>query len=138
MLFLLLKNKGGEILKKIYLYKSSDGEIPFNTFIEKLDSKMKSKIQKGIMCMALHPTFMVEPHIKHFTIEKYSRLYEYRERIKIMVRVIFTITPNGDIILFNGFVKKHERNTMQALDTALKLLNDIDSRENSLVEYIFI
>lgn len=124
-------------MKKIYLYKSSDGEIPFNTFIEKLDGKMQKKIQYGLKCLSIHTTFMVEPHIKHFTIEKYSRLYEYRERIKIMVRVIFTVTPNGDIILLNGFVKKHERNTMQALDTALKLLNDIDSRENSLVEYIF-
>lgn len=123
-------------MKKVYLYQSADGEIPFHTFMEKLDVKMKSKIQKGIQCMAMHPSFMTEPHIKHFTIEKYSRLYEYRERIKIMIRIVFTITPSGDIILLNGFVKKHERNTMQALDTALKLLNDI-SRADSLVEYIF-
>lgn len=123
-------------MKKIYLYKSTDGKIPFNSFIENLDVKMKAKIQKGIMCIAMHPSFMTEPHIKHFTIEKYSRLYEYRERIKIMVRIIFTLDENGDVILLNGFVKKQERNTMQALDTALKLLESIDNESNSLVLYI--
>ncbi len=106
-------------MKKIYIYKSADGSIPFEDFMGKQDKKMQKKLEYGIKCMAMFPDFMTEPHVKHFSIERYNRLYEYRERIKVMVRIIFTFDKNGDIILMYPFIKKQERNTMQALEQSV-------------------
>jgi hypothetical protein len=68
-----------------------------------------------------------EPTVKHFTIEKYSRLYELRAKSKVMVRIVFTILDNNDILLLTPFNKKHKRNTMQALDSSLKLLAQVEN-----------
>lgn len=73
---------------------------------------MQKKVDYGLKCMAMFSDFMTEPHVKHFSIERYNKLYEYRECIKIMVRITFAFDKNGDIILLYPFIKKHDRNTM--------------------------
>lgn len=122
-------------MKKIFMYQSLDGKIPFEEFIKKQDKKLQKKVGDGLKCMALFPEFMKEPHVKHFTIERYNRLHEYRERIKIMVRIIFTYDENGDIILLYPFVKKQERDTMKALEMSVKLFSDIENGNVKLTEY---
>lgn len=122
-------------MKKIYMFRSSDGGVPFEEFIGKQDKKLKKKLENGFKCMLLFPDFMTEPHVKHFTIERYNRLYEYRERIKIMAWVIFTFDQKGDIILLFGFIKKNERDTMNALEQSVKLLAAISENPKRLIEY---
>lgn len=56
-------------MKKIYLVQSANGTVPFEDFVNKLDKKMRKKVDYGLKCMALFPDFMTEPHVKHFSIE---------------------------------------------------------------------
>lgn len=78
-----------------------------------------------------------EPAVKHFTISKYSELYEVRARSKIMIRVTFTILKNGDILFLIPFVKRQPRDTMQALDSSLKLLAQIKNGTGSVSEFVY-
>jgi hypothetical protein len=77
-----------------------------------------------------------EPIVKHFTIARYSGLYELRAKNKIMVRIIFTVMAGGDILLLIPFVKSHKRNTMQALEASLKLLAQINNGTCSVQEML--
>ena len=118
------------------MYQSSGGGVPFQKFMDKQEEKMQKKIEKGFQCMLLLPGFMKQPHIKHFSIERYNRMYEYRERIKVMVRIIFMIDSKGDIILLHAFIKRNERDTMQALDVSMKIQAEIDANSGKLIEYM--
>lgn len=125
-------------MKKIYVYKPPNGEAPFLKFLAASEDKIRSKLDYGLRCMACFPEFFTEPHVKHFSIERYNRLYEYREKIRVLVRVIFTLDENGDIIILYPFVKKHDRNTMQALEASVKILEEIRaSPESTITEYSF-
>ena len=62
-------------------------------------------------------------YVKHFTLERYSSLYELRAKSKTLVRIIFTMTPDGDVLFLTPFVKQHRRDTMQALESSLSLLD---------------
>lgn len=122
-------------MKKIYLYTTPDGSVPFLRFLDVTDEKMRGKLLYALKCLALFPERMTEPQVKHFSIERYKDLYELRERIRILVRIIFTLDKDGNIIILHPFVKKHDRNTMQALESSLRMLNQIDSQTAGLIEY---
>ena len=53
------------------------------------------------------------------------------------MRVIFTLDENGDIILLCPFVKKHDRNTMQALEASVHIMEKIRASPDSIIEYQF-
>ncbi len=109
-------------MRKIKVY-CRPGETPLLVaFLNSLPSRFAEKILWQIMRLADTPvTLMREPHVKRFTIERYHELFELREKSKVLVRIIFTI-QNGDIILLVPFIKKHPRDTMQALESSLKML----------------
>ena len=109
---------------KLYYALSERGPPDLVAFMGPLDAKMKSKLLTQFHALMTQP-LPTEPTVKHFTIEKYSKLYELRARCQIMVRIIFTIRGDGSILFLVPFVKKHARNTMQALDSSLKLLKQI-------------
>lgn len=102
-------------------------------FIEGLEPKLRVKLVTQLALLAGDPT-LGEPHVKHFTIAKYSKLYELRTRSKIMVRIIFAFAGDGGIILLTPFIKRHKRNTMQALDASLKLISQLETGICSLKE----
>lgn len=124
-------------MRKIYLYKPPGEEAPFLKFLAATDQKMQRKLKYGLRCLACFPEYMMEPHVKHFSIERYNKLYEYRERIRILVRVIFTLDEDGNIILLYPFVKKHDRNTMQALEASVSIMEKIRASPDSITEYQF-
>ena len=107
---------------------------PIWPFIDALEPKLRRKLISQLFLLATTPG-LGEPHVKHFTISKYSNLFELRTRSKIMVRIIFTFCQNGDILLLEPFVKRHKRNTMQALDSSLRLLQQLDTGNLSLREF---
>ena len=75
-----------------------------------------------------------EPHIKHFSIEKYKRLYEMRMKFAgTMVRIIF-YENGGEVILLHAFYKKNKRDTEKALEYALKVLNVICNEDGMVSE----
>lgn len=54
----------------------------------------------------------------------------------MLVRVIFTIRPNGEVILLHGFIKRQSRDTMQALEQSLNILARLRERPELAMEYI--
>ena len=100
-----------------------------------MEPKLRARLIQGIGNLAAIPEYRTEPHVKHFSLERYAALYEYRARMRIMVRVIFTLDAEGNIILLHPMVKKRDRNTMQALETSLRMLNQLKQGEASLAEY---
>ena len=122
-------------MKKVFLYISPDGESPFLRFLSVMEPKLRTKLVQGIGNLAAIPEYRTEPHVKHFSLERYAALYEYRARMRIMVRVIFTLDGDRNIILLHPMVKKRDRNTMQALETSLRMLERLKQGEASLVEY---
>ena len=70
-------------MTKIYTFCERDGQSPFLSLFHKLDRKLQQKILKGLRCMVLYPSYRTQPHVKHFTIERYSGLYEYGYKIHL-------------------------------------------------------
>lgn len=120
--------------RKIYIFSADDGKIPFLEFLSGLDKKARKKIDYGLSCLALFPEYWSETHVKHFTIERYTQLWEYREKSKILLRIIFALDRRGNIIILKPFVKRHDRETMQSLDAALSLLSSIPPQ--NYLEYV--
>ena len=61
--------------------------------------------------------------------------FTLRERGKVLVRIIFTIQPNGEILLLHAFIKRQSRDTMQALEQALNVLAQVRDRPELAAEY---
>lgn len=111
--------------KRIYVYRERNGQVPFFFLYEKLDRKLQQKIVQGLRCLVLFPKYRTEPHVKHFTLERYAQLYEYRERIRVLLRVIYTVDTSGNIILLVPFIKKRDRDTQKALELAVQRAEEI-------------
>ena len=110
-----------------------DGQAPLLAFLDALEPKLRQKLYSQFFLL-LKPPLPREPIVKHFTISKYNQLYELRSKSKIMVRIIFTISDNDDILFLTPFVKRHKRNTMTALDSSLKLLAHVGDGTYSVKE----
>lgn len=124
-------------MKKIYIYQPSGKNAPFLEFMDTLDAKVQKKLEYALKSMAIAPGRLSEPQVKHFSIERYSQLYELREKIKVLVRVVFAFDSEGNIILLHPFIKRHKRNTNQALEISLAMLGEINQTPNFLREYEF-
>lgn len=124
-------------VKKIYIYHPIGGTAPLLDFMEALDDKAKKKLVYVLKSIALSPVLLPEPHVKHFSIERYRQLYELRERLRILIRIIFTLDKDGNIILLEPFIKRHKRNTNQALENSLNMLADIRRNPGALQQYDF-
>lgn len=111
-------------MRTIYTYEI-DGESPVVTFFKNTNSKIVNKLKYQLKYIKDEKIVFSEPHIKHFSIEKYRRLYELRIKTAgVMVRVIF-YERNSEIILLHAFYKRDRKDTEKALEVALKILNSI-------------
>jgi len=118
---------------KIFYIVPKERHPPLIDFIDGLEPKLRKKLFSQFLLLMI-PPIPREPLVKHFTIEKYGRLYELRAKGKIMVRIIFTVQDDEHILLLSPFIKKHKRNTMQALDSSLKMLEQINNGTCSVKE----
>lgn len=122
-------------MRAIKVYRRPGERPPLVSFLGGLDARLAEKIVRQIFRLAeIPPDMMKEPHIKHFVIEKYSQLYELREKNKILVRIIYAM-DGGDIILLEPFIKRQKRDTMQALETSLKMLADVRASPAYAVDF---
>lgn len=123
-------------MENIKVYKPPGGVSQVETFIEGLEPKLRDKLVWQIFRLSrTPPAGLKEPHYKHFSIEKYRDLYELREKNHIVIRVIFTVLPNGEVLLLHAFQKRQSRDTMQALERSLKLLSLLREHPEHAVEY---
>lgn len=120
----------------VLICRSPNGTAQPAQFIEELEPKLREKLLRQLIFLPRTPRASLrEPHFKHFSLERYRDLYELREKNKIMVRVIFTLLPNGDILLLHAFVKQRRRDTMQALEQALRVLTEFRAHPEYAAEY---
>lgn len=124
-------------MKGINIYTPPERAAPVARFIDDLEPKLRDKLIRQLIELPNTPRVNLrEPHFKHFTLERYRDLYELRARGKVLVRIIFTIRPNGEILLLHAFIKRQSRDTMQALEQALNVMAQVRDRPKLAVEYI--
>lgn len=103
-------------MDNIKVYQPPGQVSQVEAFIEGLHPKLREKLVWQIFRLSrTPPAGLKEPHYKHFSIEKYRDFYELREKNRIVIRVIFTMLPNGEILLLHAFQKRQPRDTMRAL-----------------------
>ena len=103
-------------MQKIRIYRPPGREPEFDTFLLAQEPRLRRKLCRQLILLQQTPLCeWKEPHYKHFALEKYNRLYELREKSRILVRIIFTIY-DGDILLLVPFVKHQLRDTMRSLE----------------------
>ena len=124
-------------MKGIKVYTPPERAAPVARFIDDLEPKLRDKLIRQLIELPNTPRANLrEPHFKHFTLERYRDLYELRARGKVLVRIIFTILPNGEILLLHAFIKRQSRDTMQALEQALSVMAQVRDRPEMAAEYI--
>ena len=123
-------------MDNIKVYKPPGMDSQVETFIEGLEPKLRDKLVWQIFRLSrTPPAGLKEPRYKHFSIEKYRDFYELREKSRIVIRIIFTMRPNGEVLLLHAFQKRQSRDTMQALERSLKLLSLLREHPEYAVEY---
>lgn len=118
------------------MYKSEGAKGQVDTFIKTSNIKIRKKFDFILRYIADERNQFKEPYVKHFSIEKYKRLYELRLKAAgTMVRIIF-YNIDDNIILLNAFIKRDKRDTEQALEHALKLIEHLDRVAETPVDYL--
>ena len=118
------------------MYKNEGAKGQVDTFIKTSNVKIRKKFDFILRYIADERNQFKEPYVKHFSIEKYKRLYELRLKAAgTMVRIIF-YNIDDNIILLNAFIKRDKRDTEQALEHALKLIEHLDRVAETPVDYL--
>ena len=123
-------------MDNIKVYQPPGEVSQVEAFIEDLHPRLREKLVWQIFRLSrTPPAGLKEPHYKHFSIEKYRGLYELREKNRIVIRIIFTVLPSGEVLLLYAFQKRQSRDTMRALEQSLKLLSLLRDHPERAVEY---
>lgn len=123
-------------MDNIKVYQPPGQVSQVEAFIEGLHPKLREKLVWQIFRLSrTPPAGLKEPHYKHFSIEKYRDFYELREKNRIVIRVIFTMLPSGEVLLLHAFQKRQSRDTMRALEQSLRLLSLLRDHPEHAVEY---
>ena len=118
------------------MYKNEGAKGQVDTFIKTSNIKIRKKFDFILRYIADERNQFKEPYVKHFSIEKYKRLYELRLKAAgTMVRIIF-YNIDENVILLNAFIKRDKRDTEQALEHALKLIEHLDKVAETPVDYL--
>lgn len=111
-------------MRKVFVYEN-DGKCPVETFFRTANKKIQNKFKYHLDYIKDEHNLFAEPHVKHFSIDKYKQLYELRIKAAgSMVRVIFYEHEN-EIVLLYAFYKRDKKDTERALDIGLKFLHSI-------------
>lgn len=123
-------------MDNIKVYQPPGEVSQVEAFIEDLHPRLREKLVWQIFRLSrTPPAGLKEPHYKHFSIEKYRGLYELREKNRIVIRIIFTVLPSGEVLLLYAFQKRQSRDTMRALEQSLKLLSLLRDHPERAVKY---
>lgn len=118
------------------MYKNDGAKGQVDSFIKTSNIKIRKKFDFILRYIADERNQFKEPYVKHFSIEKYKRLYELRLKAAgTMVRIIF-YNIDDNIILLNAFIKRDKRDTEQALEHALKIIEHLDRVAETPVDYL--
>ena len=120
-------------MRKVYVF-ADDRNCFVEAFFQKANKKIKKKFQYQLDYIKDERNVFAEPHVKHFSIEKYRQLYELRIKAAgTMVRVIF-YEHAGEVVLLHAFYKRGKKDTEKALEYALKVLYAISDGNGAVRE----
>ena len=123
-------------MNKVKTYRFPGKSPPVIDFLDGVEPKLREKLIRQIYWLSQTPlSALKEPHYKHFSIERYRSLYELREKGRVLVRIIFTPQPDGNVLLLCAFVKRQKRDTMQALEQSLRILAELQKHPEYAVEF---
>ena len=116
-------------MRKIYAFCGEGSKTSVTSFMQGAHPKIKEKYKFVLGVVADERNQLKEPYVKHFSIERYKRLSELRLKAsKTMIRIIY-YEEDDKIILLHAFIKKDKRDTEQALEYALKVIERIEAEE---------
>lgn len=120
-------------MRKIYAY--FDGtNCPVNEFLKKAEEKIKKKFKFCLEYLEDDKHCFCEPYVRHFSGGRFSRLFEVRVMaLSKMVRVIF-YEYNEEITFLHAFYKKELKDTRNALEVSLKILDNITDKDGAVLE----
>ena len=123
-------------MKGILIYQPPDKTAQLPHFIDGLDPRLREKILLRVYQLSLpQKPELKEPHFKRFSLERYRDLCELRVKSKMLIRIICYLCPNGGVLLLHGFIKRQKRDTMQALEQSLRILDALREYPERAVEY---
>lgn len=123
-------------MKQIYTYCDEDRKAPVLDFLRNSDGKIKKKFMYQLNVLATENKILCEPHVKHFSLERYRQFYEFRIKVaKKVVRIIFC-ERDDNIVLLHAFYKHDKRDTENALEYALKIYNKLEN--DSLLPFQYL
>ena len=97
-------------MRKVYTYFNGN-TCPVCDFIDQTEPKIHKKFLFCLEYIKDEKNSFCELYVRHFSIEKYSKLYELRIKIAgTMVRIIF-YEHDGNIYLLYAFYKKDRKDT---------------------------
>ena len=104
--------------RQIFDYVEPDGSRPVIAFIRQLENKLQQKVWIQLSFLERSQCELQPPLVKSFRQSRHKGLFELRVKLQRMVRIIFLVDTRGRVILLHGFIKKKNRATEQALETA--------------------
>lgn len=120
-------------MRAIKVYCPPGVEPPLYAFIDALDGKLKAKLLWQIFRLRNLPACeLKEPHFKHFSLERYSQMYELREKGKVLIRIVFTV-QNEDVILLTSFIKRQPRDSVS--DMVPQEISELHDEAEEAAEY---
>lgn len=123
-------------MKGILVYQPPGRASQVAAFIEDLEPRLREKIIRQLYRLTLpQKPEMKEPYFKRFSLERYRKLCELRVKSKVLIRIIFCPCPDGDSLLLYAFIKRQKRDTMQALEQSLRILDALREHPERAVEY---
>jgi len=118
-------------LRKIYAY-TKDNRSPVEEFIKATNDKIKEKLIFQLVYIKDESNPFCEPYVKHFSMERYRKMYELRlKAAETMIRIIF-YEHDGEIVFLHAFHKRDRKDTDRGLESALKILESIVDKNGKI------
>ena len=109
----------------VELYELPNGEIPVESFINSLSSKMRQKAIGSIEILSEYGNTMREPYSKAIG----KGLFELRIKFGGDIsRIFYFFVVGNKIILTNGFIKKTDKIPTREIALARKYKEDYERR----------
>ena len=106
-------------------YRTEDGKVPVEDFLDSLNIKMRNKALDSLSILEEFGNKLREPYSKPMG----NGLYELRIRFSgDIVRVFYFFMIGNRIILTNGFVKKDRKTPRLEIEKARKYKADYERR----------
>ncbi len=118
-------------MRKIYAY-TKDNRSPVEEFIQATNDKIKEKLIFQLIYIKDESNPFCEPYVKHFSMERYRKMYELRiKAAETMIRIIF-YEHDGEIVFLHAFHKRDRKDTDRGLESALKILESIVDKNGKI------